>query len=434
VKRAREKLLTLLEKKQAIYTSTLMDEKRTIVALKEKIEKKKLKLTKLVLQVDKEKKVARDRALALAKKISFEKEQQKIALAKKLAVEKEKQKIEEEKKIALAKKLALEEEKRVALVKKLAAEKEKQRLALLKKRELEEKKKRKKIYLAKAKEEVKELEKIDLYEGDQLSAETALFMENSLTDKSSNSGFKPLNKWINCSLGYGSTLNNLLEQDYGREALKTTCTLTPYSYYFAGTTLNLDLNDYENSFYQPDFSYSFGYSDWHQDTWSFGYSNYANNKINPREKENRFNFQSGTWEVGYKNKIDNISLTAKAKYVPITNDKKLIVSSKTTVLDKVMVSAQLQHDVNSEQNKLTLSAKTFIYDKLFVSGSVYEYYKSDTKGAMDPDYAYTIGWKDSRPFHPSITYSNYYMPTRWASDEGPKFKDGSLSVSFNLKF
>ena len=402
-----------------------MDEKQTLVALKEKIAKKKLKLTKLALQVDREKKIAKERVLA--KKLADEKERQQLLLLAK-------QKLAEEKKIALAKKLALAEKKRVALAKKLAAEKEKRRLALLKKREAEAEKKRKEVYLAKAKEEVKALEKIDLYEGEQLSSETALFMENSLADKSSKSGFKPLSKWLSCSLGYGTTLNNLSEKNYGREALKTTCTLTPYSYFFAGTTLSFDINDYTNPYYQPDFSYSFGYSDWHQDTWSFGYSNYSNNKINPKGKENRFNFQSGTWEVGYKNKIDNISLAAKAKYTPIHNTKKLSVSSKTTVLDKVMVSAQLQHNITSKQNKLTLSAKTFIYDKLFVSGSIYEYYKKDTKGTLDPDYAYSIGWKDSRPFHPSITYSNYYMPTRWASDEGPKFKDGSLSVSFSLKF
>jgi len=402
-----------------------------------------LTIEKLALQVLKEKKIAKEKALALAKKLAFEKEQQKIALAKKVAAEKEKQHLilltkqkreEEKQRLALLEQQKLEEEKKIALAKKLAAEKEKRRLALLKKRAAEEEKKRKTVYLAKAKEEVKELEKIDLYEGDQLSTETALFMENSLANKNSKSGFKPLSKWLSCSLGYGTTLNNLREKNYGREAVKTTCTLTPYSYFFAGTTLSFDINDYTNPYYQPDFSYSFGYSDWHQDTWSFGYSNYSNNKIHPKGKENRFNFQSGTWEVGYKNKIDNISLSAKAKYIPIHNTKKLSISSKTTVLDKVMVSAQLQHNIDSKQNKLTLSAKTFVYDKLFVSGSVYEYYKKDTKGTLDPDYAYSIGWKDSRPFHPSITYSNYYMPTRWASDEGPKFKDGSLSVSFSLKF
>jgi len=433
-----------------------MDEKQTLVALKEKIAKKKLKLTKLALQVDREKKIAKEKALALAKKVAFEKKKQCLALLEKQKKEEEKQRLvlleqerikkakkialakklaqEEVKRVALAKKQKLEEEKNIALAKKLAVKKEQKRLLLLREREAEEEKKRKAVYLAKAKEEINELEKIDLYEGDKHSSETALFMENSLANKHSKSGFKPLSKWLSCSLGYGTTLNNLREQDYGREALKTTCNLTPYSYFFAGTTLSFDLNDYKNPYYQPDFSYSFGYSDWHQDTWSFGYSNYSNNKIHPKGKENRFNFQSGTWEVGYKNKIDNISIAAKVKYVPIHNTKKLIVSSKTTVLDKVMVSAQLQHNINSDQNRLTLSAKTFIYDKLFVSGSVYEYYKRDTKGAMDPDYAYSIGWKDSRPFHPSITYSNYYMPTRWASDEGPKFKDGSLSISFSLKF
>jgi len=247
-------------------------------------------------------------------------------------------------------------------------------------------------------------------------------------------GFKPLNKWFKSSVGFSSTINNINDNDYGREAVKTTIMVNPYSYFFAGTTMSFDLNNYENIYYQPDFSYSFGYSDWHLNTFEFIYSNYANNKFTPEDGESRFNFQSGTWEVSYKTKVDKVKLSAKVKYVPIKNSKKLYIKAKTVVGENVMISAQLKHTLNTHQNRVTISAKTFISDKFFVSGSTYIYPESELQRSSDPDYAFSFGWKDSEPFHPSITYSNYYTPTRWNNNEGPKFKDGTLSLKFNLKF
>jgi len=78
-------------------------------------------------------------------------------------------------------------------------------------------------------------------------------------------------------------LKNLEESNSGRETLKATIMVHPHSYYFLGTTMSFDVNNYNNIYYQPDFSYSFGYSDWHQDTFSWNYSNYANNKFSPKE-------------------------------------------------------------------------------------------------------------------------------------------------------
>jgi len=425
VKRARNQLLKLLEKKQAIYTSILKEEKKKFFRLKQKIAKTKVTKKKLQLLALKEKK-ERKAALALAKKVAL-KEKKRVALAEKIA-------LEEEQRIALAKKVALEEKQRIALAEKIALEEE-QRIALAKKVAFEEKKLR---ALARQNnssmtvtEEIAELEKLDFFESDQVGDELALFNQS----KSKNSkGFKDFDKWFKYSLGYSTMLKNLEESNSGREAIKGTITMNPHSYYFLGTTMSFDINNYNNIYYQPDFSYSFGYSDWHQDTFSWNYSNYANNKFSPKEGESRFNFQSGNWEVSYKTKVKDVRLTAKAKYVPKSNSKKLYIKAQKVVLDDVMLSAQLKHNITTKQNRLTLSAKTFVYDNFFVSGSIYEYYKEDTIRAVDGEYAYSFGWSDSKPYHPSITYSNYYTPTRWDTDEGPKFNEGTLSVKFNLDF
>lgn len=396
----------------------MKEEKKKLVILKKKIAQKKVNLVSLKNLVVKEKK---EREIILAEKIEEEKLAKKLAFAKKL----EKEKVTLAKKIANKKKRLLaqkKERKRLASLKK-------KRLELKRKRELAEKK-RKRLAIKKAKK-VSELEKIDLFESDQVGDEVALFQE-SHTKKSK--GFKPLKKWFKYALGYSTTPKNLEESDSGREALKGTITMNPHSYYFLGTTMSFDTNDYENIYYQPDFSYSFGYSDWHLDTFSWNYSNYANNKFSPKKGEDRFNFQNGNWELSYKTKVKDIRLTAKAKYLPAKNSKKVYIKAKKVLLDDVMLSAQLKHNITTKQNRLTLSAKTFIYDKFFVSGSVYEYYEEDSIRSLDGEYAYSFGWSDSKPYHPSITYSNYYTATRWDSDEGPHFNEGVLSVKFNIKF
>ena len=403
-----------MEKRREIYSSKLQFEKAQLAELQHHLKNQKIKLASLEIQKKEENR---------AKKIKIENER----IAKHIESEKKKKVEKKRQELALAKKGA-EEKKRIALASKRKKEKERRELELRKKRLA-------KLKESKQNKELKELEKIDLLESDQLSEETALFLENSQSRKLfSLDGFKPLNKWFKASAGFSSTLNNIKDNDYGREALKATIMVNPYSYFFAGTTMSFDLNKYKNIYYQPNFSYSFGYSDWHLDTFEFIYSNYANNKFAPKEGESRFNFQSGTWEASYKTKVDKVKLSAKVKYVPINNRKKLYIKAKTVVGDNVMVSAQLKHTLNTHQNRVTLSAKTFVYDSFFLSSSAYIYPESELQRSSDPDYAFSFGWKDSKPFHPSITYSNYYTPTRWDNDEGPKFKDATVSIKFNLKF
>jgi chemotaxis protein histidine kinase CheA len=431
--------LANLVKKKNEFKQELEETKQTLMVFKDKLalEEDKLQASMVLIKKQKEaKKIAlasQRREEERLRKVAEEKariEEEKLLLIKQQEAIYAAQKEEEEKeRLALLKKQKEEaEKKRLALLeKKRKEEEERKRLALLKKQQEEERRR-----LAQVQDEVVELEKLDLLESDQIGDELALFKEDK--KKTKKSGFKDLEDWFKVSVGYSTALKNLDEKHYGREALKTTITINPHSYYFFGMTSSLDLNNYESPYYQPDFSYSFGYSDWHMDTFSWNYSNYANNKFSPKDDEDRFNFGKGNWELSYKTKYDDITFTAKGKYVTDTDTKKLYLKAKTVIWDDVMVSAQWKHNINKNQNRLTLSAKTFLYEKFFISGSIYEYFKSDTIGSNDGEYAYSFGWKDSRPFYPSIIYSNYYTPTRWDPDEGPKFHDGTLSIKFNLDF
>ncbi|CAA6800123.1 MAG: Unknown protein [uncultured Sulfurovum sp.] len=441
-----------LERVRHKYKQQLITAKKELIVFKKKLAIGDKKLNTSIALLKKQKKAEKIRLVEEKRKkeaerkkseyIAMELAKKEVEEAERIALEVAKQK-EEERLLLVKKNKELYEAKKAleqkALEEKRRKEREKQRLALLKKKELEEAERRRlqnNSSMTKE-EEIVELEKLDLFESDQLGDEVALFRQ---TKKKQGTGFKPLNKWFKFSVAYSTTLQNIEEPNSGREALKGTFMINPHSYYFLGATSSLDINNYNNIYYQPDFSYSFGYSDWHQDTFSWNYSNYANNKFSPKDGESRFNFQSGNWELAYKTKVedvalvDNIKLNAKIKYKPSSNSKKVYIKAKTVVLDDVMISAQLKHNITTKQNRLTLSAKTFLYDKFFVSGTAYEYYKPDSIGSNDGEYAYSFGWADSKPYHPSIIYSNYYTPTRWDSDEGPKFKEGTLSVKFNLDF
>lgn len=294
------------------------------------------------------------------------------------------------------------------------------------------------------KEEIEALELMTFVENENLNDETLLFMENSQEEDRLKSdenffkslGFKDSKKWFSYNLAYSSKLENYDEQESGREVIKTSLSLSPHSYFFLGTTMMFDVNDYRSKAYQPDFVYSFGYRDWHPNTWSLTYSNYSNNKFKPDEGEERFHLDQGGLSLGYKNKIDDISLSGSLSYSLSDYSKKLSLNASTKVAKKVLVSAQLKHYFDYPQQQLTLSGKSFLYKKFFVSGSAYLYSHPDEQVPFEPDYAYSFGWKDNRPFYPSVQYSNYYTPTRWPSrtKEGSLFKDGSVSVSFKLKF
>lgn len=194
------------------------------------------------------------------------------------------------------------------------------------------------------------------------------------------------------------------------------------------------MNSYENIYYQPDFSYSFGYSDWHSDTWGLTYSNYANNKINPKEGEDRFNFESGQWDLNYKTEIDDVKVKGSFKYTQGTNSKEFSLTGSKVFFDNIATSAMWKHYFDYPQERLTLSAKSYIYKKFMVGGSAYIYSDYKRQTVLEPDYAFSFGWYDTRPLHPTITYSNYYMPTRWPrrSQEDVPFSSGVISVKMNF--
>jgi len=245
---------------------------------------------------------------------------------------------------------------------------------------------------------------------------------------------KDFSKWFKYGVGYSTSVSNLSDSGVSREYLKASLTVSPMKYFFLGVTFNKDINAYNNIYYQPDFSYSFGYSDWHPDTWSLIYSNYSDNKIAPAPDQDRFHFDEGVWELKYKSKIDKFNVSGALRYVQKGSKGEFVLTASRMLENDVLLSSNLKFDLYTNQQQLTLSGKTFLYKKFFVSGSMYLYSHLDKQTDLEPDYAYSFGWVNPEKGGVSIVYSNYYTPTRWGwrEKDGPSFVQGSLSVSVNF--
>jgi len=252
--------------------------------------------------------------------------------------------------------------------------------------------------------------------------------------KKNRFAIKDFKKWFKYSLGYKTTFANLENDSTNRSYVKASLTISPIKYFFIGATFKKDVNSYHNKYYQPDFSYSFGYSDWHQGTINFGYSNYANNKFNPKGKERRFNFKSGAWDLGYKDTFFNIKFGMGIKYIPKRKKGSFSLRASKMFKNGLFFSSTLKTYLYMNQQRLSLTAKKYLYKNLFVKGSLYLYSHYDKQTFLEPDYAYTVGWKAKKKGDISISYSNYYTPTRWnwREKEGPAFNTGSLSVSMSF--
>ncbi len=226
-------------------------------------------------------------------------------------------------------------------------------------------------------------------------------------------------------------MENLRDSDSGRTMLEFYLSITPMEYLYFTFTSMWDINGYKNPYYQPDYYYTFGYSDYHPNTWGFLYSNYKNNIIS---KYNLYGFKDGTWEINYKTKIKDIDLIAKATYVPSEKEKFLSLTAYTPLNDYTSLSIGYEHYFHIDQERLTISAKSFLYDKFFVSATAFLYSNLDNQTDLESDYSYSFGWQDTRPYHFSVKYSQEYSPTRWPwrDEEYPSFSSGKISIS--MKF
>lgn len=251
---------------------------------------------------------------------------------------------------------------------------------------------------------------------------------------------KSKKKWFSGSIRYSTTVKGLGGYDPEsptKETLNFSLNFNPYSYWFAGVTFLNYINPYRNYDYQPDFSYSFGYRDWHNDSFSFVYSNYANNKLFPQGNYKRFNFDEGVWDFSYKNVYKGINYKIGATYQAKNKQKRAYLNFNKKFLDNaLLVSFNLTRDFKNSDTRASLGFNYVSDHNFYFTTKLYYYSDVRFQEDHEGDYAFSLGYKFDDP-KITIEYSNYYMKTRypWRKDgAGVDWKEGTVTINYNFRF
>jgi len=214
------------------------------------------------------------------------------------------------------------------------------------------------------------------------------------------------------------------------QAFSASLKWNPLSYWFASINFTEYLDPELQQPWHPDFTYVFGYNDWHPYTFSLVYSNYGGNRLNPdREAGERYTrFEEGSIALGWK-------------FVIPENIQRIFVVHDTGGLGGSLglsLTPRYTDAVTMERRewKTTLSAsfKYTIYKWWYMNFSVFHYPDETQKAPWNPDYTWGFGYFDWHPGTLSIQYNNYSgnrFPWNDPVEGTGRFKDGSVSISWS---
>ncbi|WP_180137158.1 hypothetical protein [Desulfoluna butyratoxydans] len=269
---------------------------------------------------------------------------------------------------------------------------------------------------------------------------------NDLMEKEHDSEWRNLFSGFSGNVAFNYPLADTVEESRGPDGTQTesgfrkatvsaTFKYNPLSYWFASVTFYGYLNfDESNPWcpdcrapWDPDFSYVFGYDDWHPYTFSLTYANYGGNRLNPdKEKgEKVTDFSSGTYSLGWK------------FLIPRSIEELFIVHPTGGLGGGINYNLTPTYsDLASGEEKswkqsLSLTLKYTIYKWWYATITCYYYPRPDQQQPWDPDYTYGFGYFDWHPGTVSVQYNNY-SGNRYPWNESPEdtgsFKYGSISV------
>ena len=169
-----------------------------------------------------------------------------------------------------------------------------------------------------------------------------------------------------------------------RSASSVTSTITwnPISYWQASLSLYKYIDENAKQASSPDFTYSFGYSDWHPYTLSLIYSNFGGNRFNPKDGEQVTKFYEGTFTLGW-----NFVLKEKIQEVfRITDESNLACGTNLSLTPKF-------NDPNYKAYRkwktiASLNCKYTIYDSWYFNFSLFKYPFPDQQMDWDADFLF----------------------------------------------
>ena len=157
--------------------------------------------------------------------------------------------------------------------------------------------------------------------------------------------------------------------------------------------------------WNPDFSYSFGYDDWHPNTFNIQYANYSNNRLRPTRGEKFTKFENGSFSGGYKFIYPNLFTKGDIK------DSKLKGSVGLSVTPKYYNSATAKNKNFKYVTNIGMSYEALPQLTLSLTG--FTYLNKKSQEVFNPDFSYSISYKRPVKYGVfSISYQNY-GPTRY---------------------
>ncbi len=207
----------------------------------------------------------------------------------------------------------------------------------------------------------------------------------------------------------------------------------PLSYWFASINFVRYLNKDLKAPWNPDFTYVFGYNDWHPYTVSLTYANYGGNRLKPnRSKGEKYTrFLEGAFSLGWKfpmpDVLENLFIVHETGGIGHSINYTLV----PTYSD--LASLSKKHF----KQKFIFSTKYIIYKWWYANLSIHWYPISSQQQPWDPDFTYGFGYFDWHPFTISVQYNNYSgnrFPWKKQPSTSGKFNNGSFSISSSWVF
>jgi hypothetical protein len=202
----------------------------------------------------------------------------------------------------------------------------------------------------------------------------------------------------------------------------------PLGHWFANVTLHKYLDKSERKPWDPDFTYSFGYDDWHPYTFSLVYANYAKNRFDPEDGDPVTRLSYGTISPGYKAPVP------KAIARQLLIDPALSIDCRMNL----HLTPRFDRDDGSTgkwKRAASLGCRYPFTNTLYLDFTAYAW--EHGQQPWDPDFTYGFGLFDYRSSRVSIQYSNYSgnrFPWRRAVENTGRFKNGGVLISWSHDF
>jgi hypothetical protein len=222
-------------------------------------------------------------------------------------------------------------------------------------------------------------------------------------------------------------------QQAGSPTLDLNLRYQPLSYWFFATSLHRYLDRDDQAPWNPDFTYAFGYDDWHPYTLSLVYGNYSNNRFNPSGKDNEqfTRFTQGTWSLGWKFPVPQ----ALAEPFLIDTDQKINCRINGNLAPSYFDN-QLERR-RSDKKSLSLGCCYPVWGNFFFDWNLFYYPDDRQQQPWDPDFTYGFGYLDWHPGTLTVQYNNYAgnrYPWRDHTSSAGRFTDGQIMVGLSFAF